>query len=380
MILRKYTFSFFVATILSACNGSGGAIVVNDGIAATDSVSLQRTDTLTLHIGDRIRPIPTCSQLLEDSTSAKYIILDEQKLNIFDFDADSLIEVVDVHECGGLQNYSGFYCAPDGKKYLYNYGSKIFFEIGADGVISKTYRIPEDLLKKVSPEPIDGSRIIVENGKAILSGLPLSGKSRFYKEDPVSVAVDIQTGTIKPGASFSDEYSKAFFGGLYFNTIYQCKGDNQKIIYSFPASNYIYRYDTDLCLIDSLYMGSRYTKEIKPENSNPIAILRDKDARLKYYLDENSYSVIAFDLHNGLYYRIAHHPRRLTRNGNDRQPFSIIVMNSEGKLISETPVVEDYYNIVTTNCHVYRGGLLLQLVSEDENEMKFVYYKLTPKP
>lgn len=380
MILKNYTFSVVVTAVLTACSGGGGAIVVNDGIAATDSVSLQRIDTLTLHIGNRIRSIPTCSQLLDDSISAKYIILDEQKLNIFDLDADSLIEVVDVHKCGGLQNYSGFYCAPDGKKYLYNYGSKIFFELDTAGVVSKTYQIPENLLKKVSPEPIDGSRIIVENGTAILSGLPMSGKSRFYKEDPVSVMIDLQAGTIIPGASFSDEYSKAFFGGLYFNTIYQCKGDNKKIVYSFPASNYIYRYDTDLHMIDSLYMGSRYTKEIMPENSNPINILRDKDARLKYYLDENSYSVIAFDEYNGLYYRIANHPRKVDRGENYRHPFSIIVMDTEGNLISETPVVEDYYNIVTCNCHIYRGGLLLQLISEDEDEMKFVYYKLTPQP
>ena len=335
MILKKFTFPVFVTAVLTACSGGGGAIVVNDGITATDSVSLQRIDTLTLHIGSRIRSRPACSQLLDDSISPKYIILDEQKLNIFELDTA--------------------------------------------GVVSKTYQIPENLLKEVSPEPIDGSRIIVENGTAILSGLPLSGKSRFYKEDPVSVMIDIQAGTIKPGASFSDEYSKAFFGGLYFNTIYQCKGDNKKIVYSFPASNYISRYDTDLCMIDSLYMGSRYTKEIKPDNSNPINLLRDKDARLKYYLDENSYSIIAFDEHNGIYYRIANHPLKIDRGENHRRPFSIIAMDSEGKLISETPVVEDYYNIVTPNCHVYQGGLLLQLISENKDEMKFVYYKLTPQ-
>lgn len=257
---------------------------------------------------------------------------------------------------------------------------RFFLNLIQQELFQKLAKFPKNLLKKVSPEPIDGSRIIVENGTAILSGLPMSGKSRFYKEDPVSVMIDLQAGTIIPGASFSDEYSKAFFGGLYFNTIYQCKGDNKKIVYSFPASNYIYRYDTDLRMIDSLYMGSRYTKEIKPENSNPINILRDKDARLKYYLDENSYSVIAFDEYNGLYYRIADHPRKVDRGENYRHPFSIIVMDSEGKLISETPVVEDYYNIVTCNCHVYRGGLLLQLISEYEDEMKFVYYKLTPQP
>lgn len=145
MIFKKYTFSVVVTIVLTACSGSGGAIVVNDGIAATDSVSLQRIDTLTLNIGSRIRPIPTCSQLLDDSVSPKYIILDEQKLNIFDLDADSLIEVVDVHECGSLQNYSGFYCAPDGKKYLYNYGSKIFFELDTAGVVSKTHQIPDNI-------------------------------------------------------------------------------------------------------------------------------------------------------------------------------------------------------------------------------------------
>lgn len=348
-------------------------MVVNDGIPAADSVSLQRVDTITLHTGHGIKAIPTCSQLLDDSCVAKYIVLDKQKLNIFDLDADSLIAVVDVSECGGLQNYSGFHCAPDGKSYLYDYGNKTLSVVNPEGKILNAYEIPDEVMKDVSPEPIDGSHIIIENGMAILSGLPMSGKTRFSKDDPISMAIDLNAGRVKTGASFSDEYSKAYFGGLYFNTIYQCKGDHRSIVYSFPASNYIYRYDSDLCLIDSLYMGSRYTKEIHPTDASALDILQNKEKRLDYYLDENSYSSIAFDERNGLYYRIANHPRE----GKDKKPFSIIVMDVDGNLLSETPVVEDYSDIITVNSHVYRDGLLLQLRSEDEGVMKFVYYRLT---
>ena len=376
MILKKI-FYFGIISVLTSCAGGGGSIVVNDGITAKDSTLLQRVDTLTLHIGNRIKPIPTCSQLLEDSCCAKYIILDEQKLNIFDFDADSLMTKIDVHDCGSLNNYSGFHCEPDGKTYLYNYGDKRLSVVDANGTVTKFYYMPEDIIKIVSPEPIDGSHIIVENGNAILSGLPLSRKTRFSKEDPISLRIDLQSGNVTSGAAFSDEYNKAFFGGLYFNTIYQCKGDNNHIVYSFPASNYIYRYDSNLCLIDSIYMGSRYTKEIKPCNLSLIEAIKDKDKRLEYFISENSYSITAFDQQNGLYYRIANHPRVIERNGNYRTPFSIIVMDTEGNLLSETPIVDDYYNIVTPNCHVYKGGLLLQLVSDDEDEIKFVYYKLS---
>ncbi|MCM1110722.1 MAG: DUF4221 domain-containing protein [Clostridium sp.] len=361
--------------ILTSCN-EGKYSVINNGIPASDSVSLQRIDTITLHIGNRIKPIPTCSQLLEDSISAKYIILDEQKLNIFDLDSDSLTAVIDVHECGSLTNYSGFTCAKDGRTFIYNYGSKTFFIVEADGSISKSYPMPEYILKHVSPEPIDGSHILVGNETAVLSGLPLSDKSRFSPEDPISVSIDLKTGDIIAGTSFSEEYTKAFFGGLYFNTIYQCQGDSNKIVYSFPASNYIYRYDTDLNLIDSLYMGSRYTKEINSYNSSPIEILSDKDKRLDYYVSEHSYSVVTYDEYNGLYYRIANHPRITNRKDNYRTPFSIIVMDKEGNLVTETPIVDDYLDIVTLNCHIFRGGLLMQKVTEDENEIQFIYYKL----
>lgn len=375
MILKRFFF-FYIISVLTSCIGDRGSIIVNDGIASNDSVSLQRVDTLTLHIGNRIKPIPTCSQLIDDSCNVKYIILDARKLNVFDFEADSLIAKVDVKSCGNLRDYSGFYCAPDGKSYLFNYGDKRLSVIDDNGTVSKVYYIPEDILKDVSPEPIDGSHIIVGNGNAILSGLPLSGKTRFSKEDPISLKIDLQSGTVTQGAAFSDEYNKAFFGGLYFNTIYQCKGDSSRIVYSFPASNYIYRYDANLSLIDSLYMGSRYTKEIKPCGLSFLEAIKDKDKRLDYYISENSYSNIAFDQQHGLYYRIANHPRIIERKGNFRTPFSIIVMDTDGNLLAETPIVDDYYNIVTLNSHVYKGGLLLQLISDDEDVIKFVYYKL----
>lgn len=379
--MGKYWSIFFVIIcIFTSCiRKGGGRVVMNDGVASIDSFSLQRIDTLTLHIGNRIKPIPTCSQLINDTTAAKYIILDEQKLNIFSLDADSLIAIIDVSKCGGLKNYSGFICASNGEFYLYDYKTKTIFEVTPDGSVSNACQIPENVVKVVSPEPIDGSRMIVEDGIAILSGIPLSDKQRFLEEDPISVSIDTRTGKIKTGAYFSDEYRNAFFGGLYFNTVYQCKGDNKKIVYSFPASNYIYRYDMDLNMVDSLYMGSRYTKEIKPCNSSPIGILSDKDKRLNYYIGENSYSVIAFDEINGLYYRIANHPRILERKDNYRMPFSIIVMDKNGNLLAETPIVEDYPNIVTVNSHVHRGGLIIQMITEDENEMKFVHYKLVPQ-
>ena len=75
-----------------------------------------------------------------------------------------------------------------------------------------------------------------------------------------------------------------------------------------------------------------------------------------------------------MYYRIAQHPLLDWDGGNFVKPFSIIVMNEEGELLCETPIVEDYSSLNLHNMHVTEEGLLIQRKTKDENVIEFVKY------
>lgn len=167
---------------------------------------------------------------------------------------------------------------------------------------------------------------------------------------------------------------KGYFGGLYMNFINDCIDSDGRIVFSFPASNYIYRYNNQLQFIDSLYMGSRYINEITGLPYPSLNFLKNKDERVRYYLSQSSYSRIIYDKYNNLYYRIAHSPAKSGDEDYIVKPLSIIVMTTDGELVTETPIEKDYRNIITPNAHITKHGLIMQKRNENEDESKLEFY------
>lgn len=360
---------------LCQCSENNAYSVQNVGVTSSDSLKLQCVDTITLNIGNRIRPIPSSSQIIEADSIVKYVIMDENMLNVFDLSNDSLIANIDLKECGGLYDYSGFTFLNKDTIFAYSYYSKSCMLTDTNGKVLNSQVIPKELIKTVSPEALSCTPALTFCDRVILSGKPISHSS-VSKDEPISLYWDYKNHSIIPGAAYSDEYSKGYFGGIYFNTIYQCKVDSNLITYSFPVSNHIYRYNTNLEFVDSIYMGSRYTKSIVSKNGVVKDFLSDKDERLNYYLEQDSYGPIFYNDKVNLYYRIAEHPLITTDAEKQRKPFSIIAMNDDGHLITETPVLNNDRTLITANAHSYKDGIIIQLESEDENLIKFVYYKI----
>lgn len=123
-------------------------------------------------------------------------------------------------------------------------------------------------------------------------------------------------------------------------------------------------------------MGSRYTQSILSEKGNIMDFLSDKDARLRFFLEQDSYGQIFYNDKENLYYRIAEHPLVKSETEKLRKPFSIIVMDNDGKLMAETPILNYDRSLITPNAHVYKDGIIIQIESEDENVIKFAYFKI----
>lgn len=371
------TIPILVATtsLFSQCSSKDAFIVENQGSPAMDSLAMQCVDTIELHIGERIRPIPSSSQIIENESETKYAILDENRIALFDLLDDSTLTEIDLKECSPLKNYSGFQILNNDSIFVYNYSKKICYLTNWNGKVLNSQAIPEKLTKMISPEALSCTPPLHPDGKIIISGTPIS-HSVTNGEDPISISWDYKSHEMTPFASYSDEYTKAYFGGIYFNTIYQCCDDSDLIAYSFPASNNIYRYNSNLEFLDSLYMGSRYTSQIVSQNGNVLDFLSDKDRRLEYFLNQSSYGQVFFNPTTKQYYRIAEQPLDELDSDKQRKPFSIIVMDKNGHLLTETPILNIDRTLINANSHIYKDGLIIQLESEDENIIKFVYYKM----
>lgn len=371
----KGIMMFLLAFILCMCSTKNVYTVENTGVVAADSIKIHCVDTITINIGDRLVPIPSSFQIVESGGMANYVIMDENVLHVFDLSADSIIEHIDLKGCGKLNNYSGFAFLNLDTIFTYNYENKTCFLVNTKGEILNSQILSKELIEKVSPEALSCTPPLSAGGRIYLSGKPIS-HSIIDSGEPISLYWDYRNHKLTPGASYSDEYTKGYFGGIYFNTIYQCKSDDNLITYSFPVSNYVYRFDDNLEFVDSLYMGSRYTQSILSEKGNIMDFLSDKDARLRFFLEQDSYGQIFYNDKENLYYRIAEHPLVKSETEKLRKPFSIIVMDNDGKLMAETPILNYDRSLITPNAHVYKDGIIIQIESEDENVIKFAYFKI----
>lgn len=367
---------FFVA-----CTSRPVVHMKNEGNAATDSLMLYRQDSIiTIEIGNRLNPTPLSSQIYTDGEEETYIMLDENKLHFFHLSTGKQYDTLDIKECGKLNNYSGFLYM---KKnfFVYNYKQKVVYCLDSMLNIRDSWAVREQCKAKypIDPEALTLSPILYSNNHIVLSGSGLgSPKDATPENRPTSCSIDIVTGGLFYGGGYPSQYTEGDFGGVYFNSIYQTVDKKGRYIYSFPADHSVYFYSPDLTTSEQVYMGSRYISEIVSSDYNSVELLRDKSLRIKYYIGQSSYANIVYDKFRDLYYRFAEHPLPIEWTPTQKfcKPFSIIVMDADRRIISETPIVADYAQLNLGNVHVSKAGLLIQKNNMDENKIEFVVYKM----
>lgn len=353
--------------------------VKNEGVVATDSTLFCRQDsTIKIQIGDQLIPKPLVSQFIEnDNGNMFYVILDENTLHWFDVKTNKLLRTNQIDNCGNLNNYSGFLCKGD-TTFVYNYTQKMVYMLDSSFKTIRYWNVINDDSNKntFDPEALTDSPILYFQDRVILSGTKLGLLKKGEKKYSVSCNINISNNNIIYGVNYPDQYLEGDFGGVYFNTIYHVLGDDNNCLYSFPADHYVYSYSTDFSSYRKFYMGSRYTPTINSSDCNSLELIKDKDLRIKYFISQHSYSNLLYDPYRKVYYRIAQHPLIGWERGAFPKPFSIIVMDINGDLISETPIQTDYKELNLHNMHVTKDGLLIQINTQDENVIEFALFKL----
>lgn len=346
-------------------------------LASRDSLSyyFDEENTVTIKVGDRITHRPVSSQVVSTQSGEKYLLLDTGHIYVFDWNSGLLEDSISTEKCGNVNNYSGFaYVNPD-SIFVYNYAQKNLYLINDKGDLKKTLslnKIHKDNHIVLDAEGINRTRIAHINNHIIMSGSVFSSiKDMPAKSCRATAMYDLADSGLKGSLPFPDMYSAYNWGGIYMNEINHCMAQGN-MLYSYPISHYVYKYDENLSSCDSIYMGSRYCRSIKSYDGDVISALIDKNEMIRYYVSEHSYADVFYDNEHGRIYRLAYHPNTEWTSDDDmfNRPFSVIVADDKGKILCETrPYCTSDYN--WSNAHVTSCGLAVAMYNTDESVITF---------
>ena len=374
---------FLLTLLLCSCSSE---LMVNRNPktnVAQDSTMITMDDYITkeINVGDIITNRPVCSQMAEIEGKEKYMLLDMNKMYVFDWQTGMLEDSVDFHNCGKITNLSGFAYRNKDSIMVYNYSTKRMYCVNNDGKIIGEWKIPrsdDSSSEYVAAEAINGTNIICLNGASVVSG-PIFGNLQDSPDNKerASLLFSVNETDKKGWMRFPDIYYQANWGGTYMNSVSHCKVDSVSWAYSFPIEHYIHKYSLSFSNGDSIYMGSRYIDEIVETDINFVEMILDRKLRDKYYVSQHSYGPIIYDNYHELFIRVAEHPIKQW-NGDVPffKPFSLIIMSKDGKMLSETSIRENSDKLCFGDMYGCKEGLAIRKMTENENVISFNIYKI----
>lgn len=372
-VFHNFLAIVIIMTIASCRNNTIDIPIPN--IACNDSTLLKISDTISLNVGNELNPIPFVSQLYISSNSMEiYIAKDEKWLYFYDILGDSLLSKISLSNTHTLHAFSGFVHLGD-STLVYSYPTQELFMLNNNFETIWKRAVDNDCANLINLEALSASPLLFLQGHIVLSGTP---KRNPYKYDtyPVSVSCDLRTGEMAVGGNRPNYYRQNDVGGDYMWRVFHARGVGDKLVYSFPLSPYIEIYSKELVKESEFCMASRYSSLPREKDSFLKSSLEGSDEKA-YYLSLDTYGSVIYDELRKVYYRIATHPKEKYREGEmSLKPFSIIVADCEGKILSETPVYYHKNTMYYDKIYISSQGLLMQIRSDNENEMKFAVFTL----
>lgn len=246
------------------------------------------------------------------------------------------------------------------------------------GIVKGRWIVPRynDFFENPLPtvEALDITRPLYVSGKIMLSGPVLGNMSEVDDlRVPVSETLDMKTGRWRNVCFYPEIYSNENWGSQYMNSFCVTKDGRGHIVFSYAVLDKILRYDEDFSLCDTILMKSRYDNGVEPCDLSPSDFDLDPNKEVQYYISQPTYSNVLYDKYRNLYLRIAEHSfSGWDCKGAFAKPFSIIVADAEGKIVSESSIVRDRLLFNRKNMHISKDGLIISMRNNDEENLFFL--------
>lgn len=381
-IMKKdFILVLVLICLLVACgNYPRGIQCETIDILDSTMVDINHYEIRKINVGEKITNKPMASQIVSMNGVDKYVMLDEYFLYVFDWQQGILEDSVSLRQCGSLKSCSGFNYINSDSIIIYDDGKKIVFLIDSNGNIQKRWNIPRsgDYTKWVSSvDALNGTRVEYDNEKFLFSGSILGAISQVNSVTiPVSECLYKETGKWKPVVYYPELYMQYNWGGYYMNCVYVAKDSQNRYLYSYPILDQILRYSNDFLSCDTMLMKSRYDKGLE-EFAGYDSSEEDETNEIRYYISQTSYSNIIYDSYRNIYLRLAEHPlQEWSGKGAFCKPFSILVSNMDGEILSESSISTNYKKFCYYNLHVCKEGIVIAMENSDENNIYFACIKI----
>lgn len=373
-------FLFYSVRKNDSLLSSERSIVISD----STMLELEKYTIKKIKVGENIINNPISSQIVQIDEKDKYIMLDENKLYLFDLDSGELEDSVLLDKCGMLGIYSGFNYVDMDTIFVFNYKENLLFRIDNSGNVLSTWKVPQndDTPEWVySINALNASRIVYSNPFVSVSGGVLGViHDSGFKKIPVSERLNTNNGEWMQNLSYPHKYVQKNFGAIYLNRIYTASDNENFLFYGFPIESEVYRYNSDFSAVDTLNLQSRYDSGRKECTKSQSELEENDRYEIQYYISQLSYSNIIFDNYRKLIIRAVNHPlNNWNYNQNFIQPRSFIFAKTDGTILSESRILKDYDKLDFGNMHICSDGLLIAEVNDNENEITFRCFKINMK-
>jgi hypothetical protein len=269
---------------------------------------------------------------------------------------------------------------------------KDFYAISLDSILILEYQATSTvyltdttgiLVKKFFLGENKGSLISSEqeplwlNNKLILSGYGIDDKSNMPGIYPICYVYDTHTAQYIPDITvdYPKFYNEHNWGWGNYRAVYSHVQDN-KILYSFPASHNIYCYDITNKNVTEYNAGSSLIKEIRPfANKKEDYVPAAKIDYTKYFWENPSYFKTIYDPYSKMYYRIVGLPSEkydVRDIHTFKKKISIAIFDSEFKFLGETLFDEKHESVLA---FVNQEGLHLVYDFEPTKKIQYKIYQ-----
>lgn len=193
-------------------------------------------------------------------------------------------------------------------------------------------------------------------------------------------AFNINTGIRDNFIYFPDFYFQANWGYTNYRQLYHCFDEDEMIV-SFPAADFLYKYSLTTYSMDSVRATSKFIGKIKPlSKRSGLKTNLEKSAR--FYASNPSYGPVYYDKYRKVYYRFAELPRKRAEfdpndpMGSVMKSQSIIILDKDFQKIGESQIGNKYRILNTIITH---DGILLNRLEKDETKIIYDIYTLSSK-
>lgn len=370
--------SFFILCFCLSCTNT--YYTMGDTLTLVHPVSekVYNLDEVTVRLTNQIQYF----KYLDIDVLALYSPFDNS-IRLFNYQTKEEILKIPLGDISRGKGIQGFTFA-EGVVYLYNYTDHVVIKADLNESLppSET-NLSKNLIQRKDffpPIPYIGTcaPLIVYGQYIILSGF-VAGEDRGENPHnrPSIVVIDESNGNVNNAVNYPDLYASGNWGGGFcYRRPYCTMGPNGNVIISFPAFDSLVEFNIITRDVRSYPAKTSQISYIKPF-SRRKGVLPSSTAEIEWYMKTPSYENIVYNPYRMVYYRFFRLPDvdySISSYGNHK-PIGIIILDEKMEAVREVILPDNNYNL--NNCLVTEDGLLIQKITDSEDELAFDIFQLS---